>query len=267
MGRRPPVDSDARVRDHPTLDPGAGPDSGRVRPPGYTLILVGLGVLVASVAALVVVLSRGDGSGGSAPTSFAVSAASSVSSSPPPSSSAPPSTAPSASTSPPSISTKPPADVRPIGATADSTLASQRGCDGQLSTYDAANAVDGDLQTAWAPAPDDGSGQHLLVDLGRSVELTEVGLVPGYAKVGPLRWNGCQPVSRFELNRQIVRVRYRFDDASMLEQSFSSQPMIQWTPVAVTTRTIDVEILSTRLPAGDHVDDDTLISEVGARGR
>lgn len=262
------------MSDRPTLGRDATPSDVRRPLFGVALVLCGLGVLAIAIAVLIAV-SRSTGDRGSdTPGAEASGPIDADSSADEPTTTLMGSTTPTtaiptavpATASPTAPALLQEIDIRPIGAVTDSTLPSQRGCDGQVSSYGAANAIDGDPQTAWASAEDDGAGRHLTVDLGRDVDVTQVGIIPGYAKVGPLRWNGCRPVSRFELNRQIVRVRYRFDDGSSVEQSFSAQPSLQWTPVGTTTRLLEVEILETRLPAGAHVDDDTLISELGVRG-
>jgi hypothetical protein len=226
------------------------------------LIVIAGAALVVSLAVLVVIVSGGgDSDTASAPerpnqsTSTQATSGSSV-------------TGPSvtSSTTPTPVNLVP-VQIVPVRAAASSVLGSQRNsCNGERSTYGPENATDGDLQTAWAPQESDGAGQHLTLDLGQDVQLTSVGLVPGYAKVGPLSSSGCAAVPRFDLNRQVVRVRYRFDDGSTVEQSFQPSATVQTMAVDATTRSVDIEVLQTVLPDGPDVDDDTLISEVVVEG-
>lgn len=162
----------------------------------------------------------------------------------------------------------PPQELDVATATASSVLPAQTtGCDGQEVTYDPSNAVDGERATAWAPTSSDGAGETLTLDLGATVDLEEVGLLPGYAKTAPIGSAGCELRDLFSLNRSVEEVRYHFDDGSTVSQVFSPEAVVQSEPVSVTTRFVTVEIVATRLPSGPDVDDDTLISEVVLVGR
>jgi hypothetical protein len=166
---------------------------------------------------------------------------------------------------PPDANVASPIEV--VAATATSELLPQTSsCTGSRSTYGATNAVDGDDATAWAPSSNDGVGEVLTVDLGRQMRVTEVGLIPGYAKRGPLKWAGCTDQDQFWLNRWVARVRWSFDDGTSFEQSFGWSPTMQSMSADAVSRTVRIEVLATELPSGERVDDDTLISSVSILG-
>jgi hypothetical protein len=79
--------------------------------------------------------------------------------------------------------------------------------------YEPGNAYDGDLTTAWR-CPGDGVGQTLTLSLGGSVEVGQLGIVPGYAKTDPR--NG---VDRYAENNRLTKVRWTFSDGSSVEQT------------------------------------------------
>jgi hypothetical protein len=79
-------------------------------------------------------------------------------------------------------------------------------------TYEPAFAVDDDSESAWR-CPGDGAGERLVLDLGGSVQVAEVGLVPGYAKTDP-----ADNSDRYAENRRITAVRWHFDDGTTIEQ-------------------------------------------------
>ena len=97
------------------------------------------------------------------------------------------------------------------------------------------------------------------------VELTSVGLLPGYAREAPHSKAGCDTVSAFPLNRQIQSVRWIFDDGTSVDQTFEASPEIQTKAVDVTTSSVTMEILSTTRPS--RADSDTIISEATFEGR
>jgi hypothetical protein len=72
------------------------------------------------------------------------------------------------------------------------------------------------LATAWR-CPGSAVGQQLVYDFGRSVTLTAVGLVPGYAEVDPM-----DGTDRFAESRTVTAVKWRFDDRRMHRQTISS---------------------------------------------
>ena len=138
-------------------------------------------------------------------------------------------------------------------------------CTGTQLNYVGSQLIDGDPNTGWGASRSDGSGQSASIDLGDTVDLTSVGIIPGYARVAPHSKADCETVSAFPLNRQIQSVRWTFDDGTSVEQDFQADPSLQTTPVDVHTRNVRLEILSTSRPSG--ADNDTIISEAAFEAR
>lgn len=124
---------------------------------------------------------------------------------------------------------------------------------GRTVTYDPGNAVDGNLSTAWRVAGD-GTGDTLQLTLAAPAHLTEVGLVPGYAKI-----DLCSGFDRFPQLRRITAVTWRFDGGVTVQQIFKDRAEVQSLPVDVVSATIVVEITGVT-PAPQL--DATAISEV-----
>lgn len=82
--------------------------------------------------------------------------------------------------------------------------------------------------------------------------------MPGYAKVDPV-----DGTDRFQQNRVVTSVEYRFDDGTSVRATLDNEPTLQFTDVDVTTRTVTVEIASTT-PHGGR--DFTPISEIEIYG-
>ena len=131
-------------------------------------------------------------------------------------------------------------------------------------SYDAANLIDGDHDTGWGAARDDGVDEEFSVSFARKVRLTEIGLTPGYLKQAPRVEANCIVTSTFPFNRRIAAVRYEFDDGSQEVQRFNASPTLQTTKVDVETMGVRVTILETVRPP--DADDDTIISEVSFTG-
>jgi hypothetical protein len=128
---------------------------------------------------------------------------------------------------------------------------------GQRITYEAGNLADGREETAWRVAGS-GVGVILRAEWDAPVTLTSIALLPGYAKVDPT--DGSE---RFWQNRRVLAVRYHFDDGTAVDAGFIESPTLQRTAVAVTTRTVTVEIARTS-PPQDR--DYTAISELAFEG-
>lgn len=124
---------------------------------------------------------------------------------------------------------------------------------GRLVSYEPANAVDGNLSTAWRVAGN-GTGDTLQLTLPAPAHLTEVGLVPGYAKV-----DLCSGFDRFPQLRRITTVTWRFDGGVSVAQTFKDRAEVQSLPVDVVTSTIVIEITGV---TPSPVLDATAISEV-----
>ena len=152
---------------------------------------------------------------------------------------------------------QPPARVSASGAAADS-VDSQ----GNTTSYEAANAVDGQLDTAWR-VPGNGAGAWLLLEFPAPVRVREVQILPGYAKVDP--FNG---VNRFTQNRRVRRVRLEFADGSSREATLADQPQLQPVPAGdILTTSVRVVVLETTSPATSDGRDFTPIGEVVVVGQ
>ena len=91
------------------------------------------------------------------------------------------------------------------------------------------------------------------------MQLTEIALIPGYAKVDPF-----DGTDRFFENRRVLAAHAVFDDGSSVPMTFRESPTLQPTPVdAVTTRVVIV-IDQTSAHGGR---DFTAVSEVTFQGR
>ena len=138
-------------------------------------------------------------------------------------------------------------------------------CTGGSMSYRAEQLIDRDVQLGWGASADDGAGERATMSFDGPVELTSVGLLPGYAREAPHSKAGCDTVSAFPLNRQIQSVRWIFDDGTSVDQTFEASPEIQTKAVDVTTSSVTMEILSTTRPS--RADSDTIISEATFEGR
>jgi hypothetical protein len=139
--------------------------------------------------------------------------------------------------------------LHPGSVDASCTGADSRDAAGNVTSYGATRAVDGDEATAWR-CDDDGIGQSLQIRFDKAVHLVSVGLIPGIVKVDP-----ADGTDRFVQNNKIAKVRWVFDGGKAATQSFEPRPDLQHTPVDVTTRTVTVEIQSV-FPGKDTPNDD-----------
>lgn len=76
---------------------------------------------------------------------------------------------------------------------------------GSKTTYYPEHVLDGRGATAWR-VPGSGRGAFIVIELESEFAITEVGLIPGYAKV-----DGCDGLDRFFQNRRIEEVRWEID--------------------------------------------------------
>lgn len=112
-------------------------------------------------------------------------------------------------------------EVAPVPATVvESSCESEpsRDATGARVRYEPALAVDDDPESAWR-CPGDGVNESLVLDLGGSVRVAEVGLVPGYAKTDP-----ADGTDRYAENRRLTMVHWRFDDGTTVEQELDPDP-------------------------------------------
>ena len=130
---------------------------------------------------------------------------------------------------------------------------------GGSNSFEAGLLVDGDLDTGWGASSGDGAGESVVLDFGRDVELSRVGLSPGYLRVAPRYSNDCRLTPAFEYNRLVTEVAYTFDDGSVAVQDFVAEPAVQEMAIEPRiTRFVTVTILST---SPQVEDDDTILSE------
>lgn len=132
----------------------------------------------------------------------------------------------------------------------------QNGC-GEQVTYQASQVSDGSPETAWRVAGD-GRAASLTVSLAAPGRVTAVGLIPGYDKI-----DRCTNADRFLQLRRVIKVRWKFDDGSAVEQTFQDARTLQVVQVDVTTARIVIEILAT---SGGPELDFTAVSEVRVFG-
>ena len=127
----------------------------------------------------------------------------------------------------------------PTGATADCAAPDAVDAAGVKQTYEPAKAFDGQRQTAWR-CSGDASGKSLVISFGAPVELTSVGLIPGYDKI-----DGTDASDRFVQSRKITRVRWTFDDGTSVDSTPNGDRSMQITPVSVRTGTVRMTIEQT----------------------
>lgn len=133
-------------------------------------------------------------------------------------------------------------------------------CSRQDINYSAGNLIDKDPKTAWfAEADGDGKGKSATITFPSAVHLTKVGLIPGFARQRPWSKQHCLVSDAFPENRNIVSVRYTFDNGQSVVQHFQPVSDIQTRPVNISTTKVIITILDTRRPP--RADNDTLISD------
>ncbi|MET0524620.1 MAG: hypothetical protein ABWZ91_07455 [Nocardioides sp.] len=174
----------------------------------------------------------------------------------PPASESPPSE-PSGPTESASPSSDEPQDVTRFATpSAPKTAKPNLDTQGNLVRYHATNMVDGVPETCWRMAGD-GTGTELTFSLSGPTELTEVGLINGYAKrSGKLDW--------YAGNRRVRSVEWVFDDGTVVAQSLSQSRNLQTLQVdPVTTSTVKLRLVSVSEPGrGPSARNYTPISDV-----
>jgi hypothetical protein len=127
----------------------------------------------------------------------------------------------------------------------------------QVDRFDATNLQDGDFSTAWR-VKGAAVGQQVRLRLNGPTHVTQVGLVPGWAKV-----DGCDGADLFRQLRTVARVRWVFDGGKSVEQALNAAPDLQLQVVDVVTRNVTMQILATNQPNGTNM---TAISEIRLGG-
>jgi hypothetical protein len=149
-------------------------------------------------------------------------------------------------------------------ATGPKPLAPGQDLGGNPVVYPPANMLDDDLATAYR-MPGDASGETVVFTLPEEAEISEVGLVNGYAKKDR---GGSRTVDWYPLNRRILKVEWVFDDGTTVPQDLRSEPVLQTIAIdKVRTSTISLRILEVSPPgAGAQRKNVTAISDVLLRG-
>lgn len=149
-----------------------------------------------------------------------------------------PSTTTARSTAPSRTPTTPFVPV-PTGATADCSAPDGVDAANVTQSYEPAKAFDGKKETAWR-CSGDAAGKTLVIKFAGPVQLTSVGLIPGYDKIDP-----TDAADRFVQSRKILRVKWTFDDGTSVESTPNGQRGMQTTPVSVRTGTVRMTIEQT----------------------
>jgi len=145
-------------------------------------------------------------------------------------------------------------------ATAPVTAKPNLDTQGNVVRYAAGGMLDGVPETCWR-MPGDGTGMELTFSLSGPTELTEVGLINGYAKrAGKLDW--------YAGNRRVLSVEWVFDDGTVVPQSLSESRNLQTVQVEpVTTSTVVLRLVTVSAPGkGPSARNFTPISEVSLFG-
>lgn len=119
---------------------------------------------------------------------------------------------------------------------------------------------DEDTQTAWQ-CVGDGVGETLAFELGEPVAISELGLVPGYAKEDPHEGTEWYP-----LNRRLTEVQWHFDDGEPIVQELDPNPDLRELQTVSldeprTTTTLTLEIMSSVL-GPDGTRDNIAVTEI-----
>ena len=134
---------------------------------------------------------------------------------------------------------------------------------GNKTSYDASNMLDGDPTTAWE-MPGDGRGKVLTFTLAKRTHLSQVGLINGYAKVGE---QDGQKVDWYAGNRRVLQVEWLFDNGSTVTQDLQQTRKLQTTDVDVTTKTVRLRLVEVSGPGeGKAARNMTAVSEVRLSG-
>ncbi len=126
--------------------------------------------------------------------------------------------------------------------------------------YDAANMLDEAVETCWR-MPGSGADEEIVFTFEAPVELTEVGLINGYAKTsGDFDW--------YKGNRRVLAVEWVFDDGTVVEQTLEETRKLQSLPIrSVTTTAVTLRLTGVSDPGlGRSARDYTAISDVSLVG-
>jgi hypothetical protein len=243
----------------PTLQPPADPAPAPSRRPGISWLAVALTVVILMLVAVIgglLLFAGGDDERAGDPTGENTAQ----------NESSPPASEPSSPPEPsdPTGPTPPPGEAQDVArfATPSAPKTAKPNLDtrGRLVRYAATNMVDGVAETCWR-MPGDGTGTELTFTLAGPTELTEVGLINGYAKrAGKLDW--------YAGNRRVLSVEWVFDDGTVVPQSLSESRNLQTLQIdPITTSTVVLRLVSVSAPGkGPSARNFTPISEVSLYG-
>jgi serine/threonine-protein kinase len=164
------------------------------------------------------------------------------------------------STPSPTTTTRPPVPQRileGVQVTASSVEPPHQDAAGNTVTYLPGHVIDGNVETAWR-TPGNGRGETLTLLFSGPIEIVQVGMIPGYAKIDPVT-----SANRFLQDRIITDVRWLTPGVPPTDQHFSPDPYPQLVRLSATTTQITVKILGTTKAGGL---DYTAISEIYVYG-
>ncbi|GEL24937.1 hypothetical protein PSU4_38910 [Pseudonocardia sulfidoxydans NBRC 16205] len=152
----------------------------------------------------------------------------------------------------------PPPAASGVRASATCTSAPSRASDGTPTTFEPGNAVDGRPDTAWR-CDGDGAGRQLVLRLPEKARVSELTIIPGYAKIDP--GDGSD---RYAQNRRITSMTIDTGSGPATSVSLDSSPTRREPQTvrfrAAETSTVTVTILTTdpgrpvgAQPASDRV--------------
>ena len=176
-----------------------------------------------------------------------------------------PTTAPTAAatTAPPPTGPAGPLQVADVSATC--TARGSTDSRGNLVKFSSSNVIDGDSGTAWR-CEGNGSGVALTLVLAAPSQVTQVGAIPGYARIDP--YNGDD---RFTENRRVTSLHWVCLDpagntVATYDQDFADSRQMQTAEVPNFARcsSVRAEISGTTQPGRR---DYTAISEIALAGR
>jgi serine/threonine-protein kinase len=144
-----------------------------------------------------------------------------------------------------------------VQVTASHTAPAATDAAGNPVTYAPTNTIDGNVQTAWR-TPGNGHGESVTLIFDNPINVTRIGLIPGYAKTDPQTG-----ANRFVQDRIIKQVVYEVPGLPNTTQTFKPLPVPQFVRLHATTSRITVKIIDTTAPGGL---DYTAISEIYVYG-
>lgn len=131
---------------------------------------------------------------------------------------------------------------------------------GNRTTFEPQNAVDGQDITAWR-VPGPGVGDFILLEFAAPILVSSIGLIPGYAKT-----NSYDGTDRFSQNRRVRQVVIEFSNGAIARATFDDKREMQYKTLSVPIETTFIRI--TIAETTDHGGRDfAAISEIVVIGR